>query len=109
MDDRNVVGVTAGCDAAGGEGATTGIELAIPLAAIGNPTGCVRVCALLVSYWGAGISNQVLGPLPAGTCEVTAPASVDFSAVAGEQFFAVCPGRVPALRSSWGSVKTLYR
>jgi hypothetical protein len=109
MDNRNVAGVTAGCDAAGGEGATTGIELAIPLAAIGNPTGCVRVCALLVSYWGGGISNQVLGPIPAGTCEVTAPANVDFSAVAGEQFFEVCPGRVPALRSSWGSVKTLYR
>jgi len=109
VDNRNAAGVTAGCDAAGGEGVTTGIELAIPLSAIGNPTGCVRVCAFVVSYWGGGVSNQVLGPLPPGSCSPGAPATVDFSGLAGDQTFLVCPGSVPARGSSWGSLKTLYR
>jgi hypothetical protein len=109
IDNRNVAGVGAGCDAASGDGVTTGIELAIPLAAIGNPTGCVGVCVIAVSYWDGSISNQVLGPLPAGTCAPGAPATVDFSGVAGDQFFTVCPENVPARASSWGSVKILYR
>ena len=108
-DNRNATGVTAGCAAASGAGVTTGIELAIPLAAIGDPTGCVRVCAFAVSYWDGSVSNQVLGPLPPGTCAPGAPGTVDFSSRAGDQYFTVCPGGVPARASSWGSVKAIYR
>ena len=108
-DNRNVAGVTAGCAAASGDGVATGVELAIPLAAIGSPTGCVRVCAFAVSYWDGGVSNQVLGPLPPGTCALGAPAGVDFAGIAGDQYFTVCPGSVPVRASSWGSVKTIYR
>ena len=108
-DNRNTTGVTAGCASASGEGVTTGIELAIPLAAIGDPTGCVRVCALAVSYWDGSVSNQVLGPLPPGTCAPGAPGTVDFSSLGGDQYFTVCPSAVPARASSWGSVKAIYR
>ena len=109
IDNRNTAGVTAGCGPASGAGATTGIEWAIPLAAIGNPTGCVRVCAVLANASGSGLFNQVLPPLPVGTCALGAPAGVDFNGHAGEQFFTVCDPNVPARTSSWGKLKTLYR
>jgi hypothetical protein len=109
IDNRNVAGVGAGCETASGEGVTTGIELAVPLAAIGNPTGCVRVCAFVVSYWDGSVSNQVLGPLPPGTCALGAPATVDLSGIAGDQLLTVCPGSAPVRASSWGSLKTIYR
>jgi hypothetical protein len=108
-DNRNVAGVTAGCAAASGDGVATGIELAIPLAAIGSPAGCVRVCVFAVSYWDGGVSNQVLGPVPPGTCALGTPAGVDFAGIAGDQYVTVCPGSVPVRASSWGSVKTIYR
>ncbi len=111
IDNRNFAGVTAGCGAASGAGVTTGIEWAIPLAAIGNPTGCFRVCALVntadpVSNW---LMNQVMGPLPPGSCGIGAPASVSFASIPGDQFVTVCTGVTPARSPSWGAVKTLYR
>jgi hypothetical protein len=44
----------------------TGVEWAIPPAALGNPSGCVEVCALikLSDAFNAHVANQVLGPLP---------------------------------------------
>jgi hypothetical protein len=109
IDNRNVAGVGAGCAAASGAGAATGIELAIPLAAIGSPTGCVRVCAVVISYWDGSVSNQVLGPLPAGTCALGLPSTVDFSLISGDQSFSVCPESVPVRGSTWGSLKAIYR
>ena len=66
IDNRNTAGVTAGCGASSGAGVTTGVEWAIPLAAIGNPGGCVRVCAVVASGAAYAISNQVLGPASHG-------------------------------------------
>ncbi len=109
MDNRNVAGVTAGCAAASGGGVTTGFELAIPLAAIGDPAGCVRVCVFGVSYWDGSASNQVLGPVPPGSCGLGAAAGVDFAGIAGDQYFTVCGADVPVRTPSWGSLKTLYR
>ena len=42
LDNRNTGGVTFGCGAASGAGVTTGMEWAIPLAAIGDPPGASR-------------------------------------------------------------------
>ena len=109
IDNRNTGGVTAGCGASSGAGVTTGVEWAIPLAAIGNPVGCVRVCALVASGGASTLFNQVLGPLPAGTCGLGTPSGIDFNGYAGEQFFTVCDKDVPARTSSWGRLKTLYR
>jgi hypothetical protein len=109
IDNRNTVGVTNGCVASSGTGATTGVEWAIPLAAIGNPTGCILVCAVVGSGGGYAFYNQVLGPLPAGTCALGAPSSVDFNAYAGDQFFMVCGEGVPARTPTWGQLKSLYR
>jgi hypothetical protein len=109
LNDSNTMGVTAGCGAWSGPEIGSGIELIIPLAAIGNPTGCVRVCAFTTWQDHSVLHNQVLGPLPPGTCDLGPASAVDFSSIAGNQWFAVCPGATPAKRSSWGSLKIVYR
>jgi hypothetical protein len=109
LDNSNRGGVTAGCAAASGAGVTTGIEWAIPLSAIGNPTGCVKVCAIVCSQDHSTIANQVLGPAPPGTCNLGAASAVNFANIAGDQFFTVCPPPTPARATSWGLLKTIYR
>jgi len=89
--DSNSAGVTQGCGPASGAGVTTGIEWAIPLAAIGNPAGCIKISAIDACGDHSCILNQVLGPLPAGTCSTIPSGSVDFSTIPGQQFFSVCP------------------
>jgi hypothetical protein len=110
LDDSNTGGVTAGCGAASGAGVTRGVEYAIPLSAIGNPTGCVRVSAFVAGGGHGTVSNQVLGPLPPGTCNPGTTGLVDFGAYAGDQFFEVCPAiATPAPSGTWGSLKIRYR
>jgi hypothetical protein len=109
VNNSNGAGVTAGCAAASGSGVTTGVEWAIPLAAIGDPAGCVRVCVFVARGGGDALGNQVLGPLPPGSCALGAPAGVDFSAIPGDQFFTVCPGVTPTRAGTWGRMKTIYR
>ena len=108
LDDRNPLGLGHGCGASGFAAVNTGIEWAVPLAALGNPTGCIRVCALVASVDHTQISNQVMGPIPPGTCSPVAAGSVDFSAIAGDQFFTACDA-TEAHATTWGRLKTLYR
>jgi hypothetical protein len=109
LDDSNTGGVTQGCGAASGAGVTTGIEWAIPLAAIGNPTGCIRVCAMFTEWNVPGmVLNQVLGPLPPGTCALGPAGGVNFGAIAGDQLFGVCPEGTPARTATWGALKSRY-
>lgn len=106
LDNGNTAGVSFGCDAASGAGVTTGAEWAIPLAAIGDPRGDIKVCALLAyaNEGGGWIGNQILGPVPPGTCTLGLASGVDFGNLAGVQFF-VIDRTVPAVRTSWGRVK----
>jgi hypothetical protein len=108
LDDSNPHGLGNGCGAAATPTVTTGIEWSIPLAAIGNPTGCIRVTAFVSSVDHTMISNQVTGPVPPGTCALTPAASVNFAAIAGDQFVDICPP-TPAHGSTWGAVKSIYR
>ena len=109
LDDSNQLGLGNGCGAPSLAAVSTGIEWAIPLAAIGNPTGCVRVCAFVSRQDHAMVSNQVMGPVPPGTCSLTPAAATDFSSVPGDQFFTICPQATPAHRQTWGALKTMYR
>ena len=98
IDQTNRAGVDGGCGAAGGSGVTTGVEWAVPLAALGNPTGEIRVCALIAR---AGqpvqVSNQVLGPVPPGSCSLGAPVGIDFTSIPGLQYFSLgLPAAAPA-------------
>lgn len=111
VDLSNTAGVPAGCDAGSGAGVGTGAEWAIPLAALGNPTGPIRVCALLARASGPGaslVSNQLLGPVPPGTCSLGPADTVDLASVPGTQYF-VIDRASPTIRSSWGRIKTLFR
>lgn len=109
IDDSNSGGVTHGCGSASGAGVTTGVEWAIPLAAIGNPGGPIRLCALIGSASDPYLSNQVLGPLPPGTCGLGAPAGVDFGSIPGAQYFTIENGATPIRPASWGTLKIRYR
>lgn len=109
IDNSNGAGVTAGCAAGSGSDVSTGVEWAIPLAAIGNPGGCVRVCVMVANAESHALGNQFLAPLPPGTCALGAPAAVDLGSVAGEQFVTICPAATPAQGGTWGRLKTLYR
>lgn len=110
FDPSNTAGVTTGCEASSGAGVTSGIEFAIPLAAIGSPTGAIRVCAVLVRFQGAtsSVSNQVLGPLPPGTCELGLPSGVSFATHPGLQYFEIAD-LTDISRATWGRLKTRYR
>lgn len=111
LDPSNTGGVGGGCDAGSGAGATTGIEWAVPLAALGNPVGPIRICALIVTNNGVDsslVSNQVLGPVPPGTCALGPAAGVDFANVPGAQYFTI-DAVTPVVRTTWGRIKTIYR
>jgi len=76
------------------ETVTTGVEIAVPLDVIGNPD-CVRVTVFVNGQLHDYVSNQVLPSLPPGTGNLGDPRNVDFSALAGSQYFTVCaPGAV---------------
>lgn len=64
FDNSNVMGVSGGTEdpAAGeAESATTGIEFAIPLSALGDPTGDIRLLAFVNGTGHDFISNQFTG------------------------------------------------
>lgn len=88
IDNRNVGGVTAGSGIDSGVDVRTGVELAIPLAAIGNPAGPVRVCALVASSDHFFVSNQVLAGLGGGG-NLGFSRFVNFAARGGDQSFLV--------------------
>jgi hypothetical protein len=86
----------------------TGIELEIPLSALGNTTDCIKVCAFVNGSGHDFVSNQVLGPL-GGACNLGEPRNVDFNQFPGAQFFTVCDNPTPAASATWGSLKARYR
>ncbi len=88
INNSNTAGVT-NASAAGAGSVVKGVELAIPLAEIGAPTGAVSVSAMIAGSNYQGLSNQVLGPLPAGSTNFNDGSYRNFSTVAGNQFFTV--------------------
>ncbi|HUJ09104.1 MAG TPA: BACON domain-containing protein [Verrucomicrobiae bacterium] len=102
LNNSNILGVAgdpSGCYTTGApynpQDVRTGLELAIPLSAIGSPTGQVSICAFLVSDAYDVMYNQVLGPIWDGTtgfCKAgNEPDYVDFSSGAypGTQSFSI--------------------
>lgn len=100
FDNSNTGGIGGSegdaADAAAAQAVTTGLELSISLADLGNPTGPIRVMLLQNNDNHDFLSNQTLGGLPVGTLNLGSPAaSVDFSSFAGDQYFIVNPKPVP--------------
>jgi hypothetical protein len=94
INNSNVMGVTGG-DASGAATATTGIELRIPLSALGNPTGPIKIAGFVNGQGHDFLSNQVIGGLSSGTGNLGEPRQVNFSdsmsGQAGDQFITVSP------------------
>ncbi len=87
-------GVAADQDAA--KAVKTGLELSIDLADIGSPSGPFKVMLLQNNDNHDFLSNQTLGGLPVGTGNLGSPAaSVDFSSLAGDQFFVISHDAIP--------------
>lgn len=109
IDNRNVAGVPEGCAPAWGSGVSTGVEWAVPLATLGDPSGCVRLSAFFVYRGMFRVGNQCLPPMPAGTCGTAYPSALNFAALAGDQSLLLCGLPVPARRGTWGRLKSLHR
>jgi hypothetical protein len=91
LDNSNIQGVLAGCGSANPQDSTwTGIDISIPIAALGGVTECIRICAFVNGNAHAFVSNQFLGPLPPGSCNPGEPRSLDLAAIPGAQFFQLC-------------------
>ncbi|MCW5936589.1 MAG: hypothetical protein KIT11_04705 [Fimbriimonadaceae bacterium] len=90
LDNSNTAGVPGGngIDPGNGAGVTTGMEFRIPLAAIGNPTGPIKLCIFVNGGGHDYLSNQVLSGLNGGD-NLAEPRLADFSAINGEQWFTV--------------------
>lgn len=67
----------------------TGLEFALPLAALGNPSGSLKIAAFVNSGDHTFLSNQVLAGLPAGTDNLGTPGKVNFGSYVGNQYFSV--------------------
>lgn len=104
MDNSNTGGVTSTTCTTNTQGAAqsvaasavrSGIEMAIPLATIGSPTGTVRICAFLTEQTMTYMFNQALGPFDGGVpyCldtldgATTLTSFFDFNTYPGQQYF----------------------
>jgi len=115
VNDTNAAGVNGSSGTAADPNAAssvmTGFELAIPLAALGNPTGSVQVLAAINGGGDTYLSNQFLPGLPVGSGDLGSPASVNLGAagVNSSSFSVAVPAAVangnwlPAVGGSWNS------
>ena len=89
INNINIAGVTGGTGLDfGGGTVTTGIELAIPLGALGVPTGDIVICAFVNGTNHDYVSNQVLAGIATGA-NFGEPRNLNFNNVGGNQFFLV--------------------
>ena len=101
-DNSNAAGIggTAGnaADQSAAQAVTTGIEIAIPLAAIGSPAGDFKVSAMVNNSNHNYLSNQFLGGLPVGQGNLGGDGTgtftgnvggIDLNNFAGDQYFIV--------------------
>ena len=109
LNDSNTNGVDGGTCATNASGqvesalastnVTTGVELGIPLAAFGSPTGAIAICAFISSGSYTQMSNQVLPPLGTndlGYCQgnlqgVARTSAIDLNTFPGQAYFLVGP------------------
>jgi len=106
VNNSNTAGVEGGpgASALANTGLATGIEVMIPLSQLrATPTSALKVCALINGQGADFMSNQVLGGL-GGVDNLGEPRAVDFSAIAGDQFFTV-PASASAFRTISGNIR----
>src|SRR5690606_13155728 len=104
FNNSNVGGIGgnigAAADSVAALAVTTGIELAIPLAAIGSPAGAIKISPMINGSNHDFLSNQFLGGLPVGTGNLGGDGTgvftgslsgINLNNFAGDQYFVVVP------------------
>ena len=92
LDNSNTAGVDGGAGLASGAGATTGVELRIPLTAIpGYQSGDLKVCVFVNGGGHDFVSNQILAPLGGGS-NLGEPRAINFANIPSDQFFVISNG-----------------
>ncbi|GIV18472.1 MAG: hypothetical protein KatS3mg023_0223 [Armatimonadota bacterium] len=99
INNSNTGGVTGGTGSGNGLDVMTGVELAIPLSALGNPSGAFKVCVFINGFQHDYLSNQVLAGIGGGG-NLGEPRLVNFASIPGNQYFIV-----PQLHSISGRVE----
>ncbi|MFH1746586.1 MAG: hypothetical protein ABIG44_06010 [Planctomycetota bacterium] len=90
LDNSNTAGVDGGFGVGNGAGVNTGVELAIPLSALGDPTGDFKICAFINGQQHDFVSNQVLAGIWGNPSDhLGDPRLVDLSLIFWNQFFTV--------------------
>lgn len=108
FNNSNAAGIGGGngapADQTAAQAVATGIELAIPLAAIGNPVGAFTISAMINGSNHDYLSNQFLGGLPAGTSNLGGDGTglyngsvsqINLNNFAGNQYFRVVAAPAP--------------
>ena len=114
IDNGSTAGVAGGTTAGVNPGNTTkGVEFSIPLASIGNPTGPIKIFAMITSGDGSNVSNQMLpsvGYAGGTVASYGEPRGQNLAGTTGSnqgiQYFFVEPlqsGRLAVLRHGSGS------
>lgn len=93
VDNSNIAGVT---DAASDPNAAaivdSGWEIGIPMAAIGNPGGAIRLVAFINGTGHDFVSSQIVGGHPFGANNAGEPRILDLSAIEGNQYVTIGTG-----------------
>jgi uncharacterized repeat protein (TIGR01451 family) len=93
LNNSNTAGVAGGIGIDVGTGVYSGIEISVPLSAIGNPPCDVKLAAFINNSSDGFVSNQVLPGIGGGPA-LGEPRLVNFGAIPGDQFVNVA--RIPA-------------
>ncbi|GIK17872.1 MAG: hypothetical protein DYG93_04200 [Leptolyngbya sp. PLA2] len=87
---------------------TTGVEMSIPLSALGNPAGAIRICAFVNGSGNDFVSNQILGGLLPGTSNPGEPRNVNLKNYGGTQHVEFTPAVVGAAPIIDGTLDGVY-
>ncbi len=86
---------------------TKGIEVVVPMAALGNPTS-IRLAGFINGGGHDFASNQFIGSLPVNTPNLGEPRNINLNNQAGNQFVDLSPARISSVITIDGNLDTAY-
>ncbi len=93
VDNSNIAGVTdTTSDPNAAAAVDTGWEIGIPMAAIGNPTGDIRLVAFINGTGHDYVSSQIVGGHPFGANNAGEPRVLDLNTIQGDQYVTIRQG-----------------
>lgn len=96
IDNSNMAGVSD--SEVGDPGAVaSGIEIRIPLEALGNPSGPIKICAFINGQGHDFASNQFLGDPTLIADNLGEPSAIDLTTIEGNQYFTAATDAVDVL------------